>query len=67
MFIVGCAVGLVYYGWYHSDHMHFHISKAYANLGHKDAQATVGHKLLNGQSIFFFFSKGLSRKGERDV
>lgn len=43
------AVGLVYYAWYHTDHMHLHLVKAYAHIGHKEAQATMGHKLLNGQ------------------
>nr|XP_027232485.1 uncharacterized protein LOC113823951 [Penaeus vannamei] len=37
--------------WYHTDHMHFHITKAYAHLGHLDAQATVGHKLLMGKGV----------------
>ncbi|XP_063611572.1 uncharacterized protein LOC134785217 [Penaeus indicus] len=45
------AFGLLYYAWYHTDHMHFHITKAYAHLGHLDAQATVGHKLLMGKGV----------------
>ncbi|KAK4301808.1 hypothetical protein Pmani_026075 [Petrolisthes manimaculis] len=47
-----CAgMGLVYYAWYHTDHMHFHLVKAYAHMGHSDAQATMGHKLLNGHGV----------------
>ncbi|KAG7156576.1 uncharacterized protein LOC121853656 [Homarus americanus] len=49
--VVAGAVGLVYYAWYHSDHMHFHITKVYAHLGHKDAQASIGHKFLNGKGV----------------
>lgn len=49
--VVVLAVGLIYYAWYHSDHMHFHVTKAYAQFGHKEAQATVGHKLLLGKGV----------------
>ncbi|XP_068237534.1 uncharacterized protein [Palaemon carinicauda] len=49
--VVALAIGLVYYAWYHGEHMHFHVTKAYAHFGHKEAQATVGHKLLVGKGV----------------
>ncbi|XP_045612217.2 uncharacterized protein [Procambarus clarkii] len=49
--VIAGSVGLVYYAWYHGDHMHYHITKVYAHLGHREAQATVGHKLLNGKGV----------------
>ncbi|XP_050685930.1 uncharacterized protein LOC126992981 [Eriocheir sinensis] len=49
--VVAAGLGLVYYAWFHSDHMHFHLTKAYAHLGHREAQATVGHKLLHGKGV----------------
>ncbi|XP_071552800.1 uncharacterized protein [Panulirus ornatus] len=49
--VIGGAVGVVYYAWYHADHFHYHVTKAYAHLGHSHAQATVGHKLLNGKGV----------------
>ncbi|XP_053655533.1 uncharacterized protein [Cherax quadricarinatus] len=49
--VVAGALGLLYYGLYYTEHMHYHIVKAYAHLGYKDAQATVGHKLLNGKGV----------------
>ncbi|XP_063842456.1 protein sel-1 homolog 1-like isoform X2 [Scylla paramamosain] len=49
--VVAASLGTLYYAWFHSDHMHFHLVKAYAHLGHREAQATVGHKLLHGKGV----------------
>ena len=48
VFVVIFALGLLYYAWFYTEHMHFHVTKAYAHLGYKDAQAVIGHKYLHG-------------------
>lgn len=47
---MAAGLGMMYWALFHPDHLHFHMTKAYAHLGHKEAQATVGHKLLHGET-----------------
>ncbi|KAK8396098.1 hypothetical protein O3P69_005302 [Scylla paramamosain] len=42
--VVAASLGTLYYAWFHSDHMHFHLVKAYAHLGHREAQATAAEQ-----------------------
>ena len=47
--MVAGAIALLIYGVYFTEHMHFHVTKGYAHLGYKDAQAIIGHKFLHGK------------------
>uniref|UniRef100_A0A6A7G815 ERAD-associated E3 ubiquitin-protein ligase component HRD3A-like n=1 Tax=Hirondellea gigas TaxID=1518452 RepID=A0A6A7G815_9CRUS len=49
--LVGLAVGLVYYAWYHTDHMHFNTIKLYGHYGHMQAQAITAEKYLHGKGV----------------
>ena len=39
------------YMYYYIDHLHFHVTRAYAHLGSTDAQHLLGHKYLNGRGV----------------
>lgn len=43
--------GLVYYSYYHFDHMHFHVTKAYAHMGFTEAEHIVGQRYLHGKGV----------------
>uniref|UniRef100_A0A1I8FF17 Sel1 repeat family protein n=1 Tax=Macrostomum lignano TaxID=282301 RepID=A0A1I8FF17_9PLAT len=40
-----------YYAYNHFDHLHFHVTKAYAHLGYEDAQHQVGQRYLHGKGV----------------
>lgn len=39
------------YMYYYIDHLHFHVTKAYAHLGSSDAQHVLAHKYLQGKGV----------------
>lgn len=45
------AVWLAYYTAFHFDSLHFHVTKAYAHIGHDHAQHLVGQKFLQGKGV----------------
>lgn len=51
VFLVIFAFGMMYYAWYHTDHMHFHATKLYGHLGHMQAQAMTAEKYLHGKGV----------------
>ncbi|GFY44259.1 uncharacterized protein TNIN_480881 [Trichonephila inaurata madagascariensis] len=44
-------VALLYYSYFHFDHLHFHVTHMYAQMGHAHAQHAMGHKYLNGAGV----------------
>ncbi|KAA0186168.1 hypothetical protein HAZT_HAZT004006 [Hyalella azteca] len=41
----------MYYGWYHTEHLHFHATKLYGHYGHPVAQAMTAEKYLHGKGV----------------
>ena len=46
--VVGVLCFFVYM-YYYIDHLHFHVTKAYAHMGSSDAQHVLAHKYLQGK------------------
>ncbi|KAG8197555.1 hypothetical protein JTE90_007291 [Oedothorax gibbosus] len=42
---------LLYYAYFHFEHLHFHVTHLYAKMGHTHAQHAMGHKYLNGAGV----------------
>ncbi|KAL7644780.1 UNVERIFIED_CONTAM: hypothetical protein RMT77_004593 [Armadillidium vulgare] len=54
LFLASIVVGtlaFLYYGWYYTEHLHYHVTKLYAKMGHREAQSLIGHKLLHGKGV----------------
>merc|ERR1712034_269000 len=39
------------YMYFYIDHLHYHVTKAYAHLGSSDAQHVLAHKNLQGKGV----------------
>ncbi|PAA67981.1 hypothetical protein BOX15_Mlig026715g2 [Macrostomum lignano] len=48
--LVGTAC-FAYYAYYYFDHLHFHVTKAYAHMGFKEAQHQIGQRYLHGKGV----------------
>ncbi|XP_037078233.1 secretory immunoglobulin A-binding protein EsiB-like [Pollicipes pollicipes] len=48
---VAASVALTYWCYYYFDHFHFHVSRAYAHLGHTEAQHVLGQRYLHGRGV----------------
>ncbi|XP_043239179.1 uncharacterized protein NMB1327-like [Amphibalanus amphitrite] len=45
------VVSLGYWCYYHFDHFHFHVTRAYAHIGHTEAQHLIGQRYLHGRGV----------------
>jgi len=39
------------YMYYYIDHLHYHVTRAYAHIGSSDAQHVLAHKYLRGKGV----------------
>eukprot|EP00794_Sanderia_malayensis_P018696 gene18696-20584_t len=48
--IIGVLLFFVYM-YFYIDHLHFHVTRAYANVGSSHAQHNLAHKYLHGRGV----------------
>lgn len=48
---ISFVVFLLYYSYFYFDHLHFHVTRIYAHIGHSHAQHAIGHKYLTGSGV----------------
>ena len=49
--VVIFVICMFIYMYYYMDHMHYHVTRAYAHIGSSDAQHALGHKYLRGKGV----------------
>ena len=49
--MIGVLLFFVYM-YYYVDHLHFHVTRAYAHVGSAHAQHHLGQKYLHGKLLF---------------
>lgn len=70
--VIGVLCSFVYM-YYYIDHLHYHVTRAYAHLGSTDAQHVLGHKFLNGrgvekdEDVAMFWFKKAAESGHPDA
>jgi hypothetical protein len=51
VFLVLAVFALIYYAYFHFEHMHVNVLHAYAHLGYDLAQHELGNRYLHGSSL----------------
>ncbi|KAH3775784.1 uncharacterized protein HI_1625-like [Dreissena polymorpha] len=50
-FAIFATVAFAIYAYFYFDHLHFHVTHAYAHLGYPSAQHQVGQRYLHGKGV----------------
>lgn len=50
-FALCATIVFAFYAYFYFDHLHFHVTHAYASLGYSSAQHQVGQRYLHGKGV----------------
>jgi len=53
-FALCATMVFAFYAYFYFDHLHFHVTHAYAHLGYPSAQHQVGQRYLHGEKLATF-------------